>query len=378
MRNRSSLYIKSGWVTAANFLKRTCRRLIKFWNQNWWHKIIVIVIAIFLLCIGTMYGIARWYIWTQRNQPLHLGVSFIPDYAESLGLNPQQTMDELINNVHVKYFRLTSYWSDIEPQPGQYNFSQLDWEFAKADATHAKVMLVVGLRQPRWPECHPPSWVNTAAPTSQWQPQLEQFMTKVIERYKNNPALSSYQLENEYFLKGFGDCQNYSRSRLVSEYNLVKKLDPSHPIVIPRSNNAIGWPVGQPQPGTNGEFGISIYKRVWDTTVTHRYVEYPFPAWFYAFLAGWQKIFTGKNMIIDELQAEPWPPDGKSITQISLAEQNKSLNAVRLADRFKYGEATGMKTIYLWGAEYWYYRLVKLHDPSVWNTAKNAFAQANQ
>jgi hypothetical protein len=33
-----------------------------------------------------------------------------------------------------------------------------------------------------------------------------------------------------------------------------------------------------------------------------------------------------------------------------------------------------MKNIDLWGAEYWYYRAVKLHDPSLWNVAKQEFA----
>jgi len=349
------------------------RRFSQYWRNAWWHKVIIVLAGCFIICLLTMYGIARWYIWSESSKSLTLGVSFIPDYAESLGVNPQKTMAALINDLHVKEFRLTSYWNDIETSPGVYNFNQLDWEFAQADAAHAKIILTVGLRQPRWPECHEPSWVNTSAPMAQWEPQLLSFMSAVVNRYKNNPALQSYQLENEYFLKGFGSCTNFSRDRLVSEYNLVSSLDPHHPIIIGRSNNAIGFPVGQPTPS---EFGISIYERVW-TPVFGRYIEYPYPAWFYAFLAGTQKILTGRDMVIDELQAEPWPPHGQAITQTSLSEQNQSLNATRLKARFQYAEATGMKNIMLWGAEYWYYRLVVLHDPSVWNIAKQEFAQQN-
>jgi hypothetical protein len=216
-----------------------------------------------------------------------------------------------------------------------------------------------------------PSWA-VGEQESQWQPQLEAFMTAVVNRYKNSPSLQSYQVENEFFLKGFGTCANFDRSRLVGEYNLVKKLDPKHTAIIARSNNALGWPVGDPQPD---EFGISIYKRVWDANVTHNYLEYPFPAWFYAFLAGWQKIMTGHDMIVHELQAEAWPPHGQSITQTSLAEQNKSFDAARFKSRIQFGKATGMRQIYLWGSEYWYYRLVVLHDPSLWNVAKQAFHQ---
>jgi len=324
-------------------------------KRRWLRRLVVGLIILIVAATGTMYGIAQWYIHSQQSQPLQQGVSFIPDYAQSLGLNPQQTMDAL-TSIGVKHFRLVSYWSDMEPSPGHYDFSQLDWEFKKAEAAHAKVILVVGLRQP------------------QWQPQLEAFMKKVIERYKDSPALQQYQLENEYFLKGFGQCTNFSRQRLVDEDNLVKRTDPSHPIIIGRSNNSIGLPVGQPRPD---EFSISVYKRVWDANFTHRYLEYPQPAWFYGFLAGAQKIFLGKNMMIGELQAEAWPPNGQTIQNTSLAEQNKSLDAKRLKDRFQYGRATGMRQIYLWGAEYWYYRDVKLHDPSLWNVARQEFQGQN-
>jgi len=322
-----------------------------------------------LLAIGTMYGIAQWYIHSEQDIPLQLGVSFIPDYAQSLGLNPETTMNALLG-IGVKHLRLVSYWSDGEPSQGQYNFSQLDWEFQKAQAAHAKIILTLGLRQPRWPECHIPTWA-TQEPKSQWQPQLENYMQAVIERYKNSPSLESYQLENEYFLLGFGICTNDSRSRLISEYDLVKRLDPKHPIIVGRSNNALGFPIGQPQPN---EFSISVYRRVWDANVTHRYLEYPQPAWFYAFLAGTQKIFLHKDMIIGELQAEAWPPHGQTIPETSLSEQNKSMNAKILQGDFNFGKATGMRSIYMWGAEYWYYRKTVLHDPSLWNVAKKEFS----
>jgi hypothetical protein len=348
------------------------QRFCRYWHKNIWHKFIVIFIVFIGLCLGTMYGIARWYIASEAGKPLTLGVTFIPDYAESLGLNPDTTLSAIVNNLHVKQLRLTSYWSDIEPSPNQYNFIELDNEFKIAEAAHAKITLTLGLRQPRWPECHPPGWAANE-PTNVWEPQLYSFIETVVNRYKNSPSLANYQLENEYFLKGFGACTDFSRSRLVTEYNLVKKTDPVHPIIIGRSNNALGFPLGQPQPS---EFGISIYKRVWDTH-THRYFEYPIPAWFYGFLAGVQKIFLHKDMVIDELQAEPWPPHGETITESSLSEQNKSMNASMLKARFQYGEATGMKTIYMWGAEYWYYRMVKLHDPDLWNIAKQAISNAN-
>lgn len=350
-----------------NKLKSALKTILP--KRVWLRRLVIGLVAFVVLVMGTMYGIAQWYIQTEKSKPLEMGVSFIPDYAQGLGVDPQKTMDAL-TGIGVRQFRLVSYWSDMERTPGQYDFSQLDWQFKKAEAAHAKVMLVVGLRQPRWPECHIPDWA-AKEPSSEWTPQLEAFMKAVVERYKDSPTLQQYQLENEYFLKGFGTCTDFSRSRLVSEYNLVKKTDPSHPIIVGRSNNALGFPVGQPQPD---EFSISVYKRVWDAGFSHRYLEYPQPAWFYGYIAGVQKVFNHKDMVIGELQAEAWPPNGKTITATSLAEQNKSFNAQRFKDRVEYGKATGMKQIDLWGAEYWYYRMEVLHDPSLWNVAKQEFS----
>lgn len=340
-----------------------------YWRASRLHKALIIGTASFAVIILGMYGIAQWYIHTEKGQQT-VGVSFIPEYAQWLGVDPQETMDELLN-IGVRHFRLVSYWNVMEPEQGKYDFSELDWQFKKAEQAGAKVTLSVGLRQPRWPECHAPAWVDLNKPSKDWQPQLEDFMTQIVNRYKNSPALASYQVENEFFLVGFGNCPNKERSRLVSEYNLVKSLDPNHKIIIARSNNGIGIPIGQPKPD---EYGVSIYKRVWDAQFSHRYLEYPMPAWYYAFLAGLQKIHDGRDMIIHELQAEAWAPNHKDIKSISLDEQNKSLDAQRLEDRIQYGKATGMREIYLWGAEYWYYRKAVLNDPSLWNVAKTEFS----
>lgn len=344
------------------------RRASQCWQKSWRHKIIVVVVLSGIALTAGMYGISQWYVHAQQTKPLQLGVSFIPDYAQSLGVSPEDTLDNLLA-IGVRQFRLVSYWSDGEPTKGQYDFSQLDWQFSKAEAAHAQIILTVGLRQPRWPECHIPSWVGDE-PVNVWQPQLENYMTAVVTRYQHSPSLQSYQLENEYFLKGFGSCTNFDRSRLVSEYKLVKKLDPAHPIIVGRSNNALGFPVGQPQPD---RFSISVYKRVWDAGLTHRYLEYPQPAWFYGYIAGVQQLFNHRDMMLAELQAEAWPPNGQTIPHTSLAEQNKSFNTARFKDRIAYGKATGMRQIELWGAEYWYYRLRVLHDPSLWNVAEQEF-----
>lgn len=362
----SQTKLKTAWRLPGRYLKA-------YWRRGWWQKTVTVVVSIIVICLIIMYGIARWYLWTERNRPLELGASFIPAYAQSLGVDPEETLNALTDDVGVRNFRLVSYWDQIENQQGKYDFTDLDWQFRKIESVNGTVSLSLGLRQPRWPECHMPDWAKTESPDV-WKPQLNDFIAAVVNRYKDSPALKSYQVENEFFLKGFGICETIpgalDRSRLVSEYNLVKQLDPEHTAIVNRSNNAIGWPIGDPQPD---EFGISIYKRVWDAQLTHRYLEYPFPAWYYAFVAGWTKIFTGKDTIIHELQAESWGPNGKQLNDISVEEADKSLDAKRFEGRFRFAEGTGMKEAYLWGAEYWYYRDKVQNDPSLMNVARHEF-----
>jgi len=350
-------------------------RFARYWHANWWNKVVTTGVVVAALCVGGMYSVAVWYQHSQKGKPSTLGVTFIADYASYLGVDAHQNYTAILDDLHVKHLRLVSYWSDIEPVQGTYNFDELDWEMAQAQTHGAKVTLAVGLRQPRWPECHAPSWADTSKAGNTWEPQLNAYITAVVDRYKNNPALESYQLENEFYLNAFGQCNNFDRTRLATELALVKKLDPSRPVIMSRSNNYAGFSLKQPLPDV---VGISIYRHVWSGPIRH-YLTYPFPSWYYAFLAGAEKILTGKPSIVHELQAEPWPPDGQGILNTSLAEQNKTFNAQTLKSTVHFGQQTGVKDVDLWGAEYWYYRAQVLHDPSVWNAARQVFAeQSNQ
>ncbi len=343
-----------------------------WWHKNWWNKLLTVLLAAIIFCIAGMYGIAQWYIHKHNQEPLQIGATFIPDYARHLGVDPKETLDAIINDLGVKNLRLVSYWKNGEKIEGQYDFSELDWQFAKAEASGVKVSLALGLRQPRWPECHMPKWAEKL-PKSEWEPKLKQYIAATVNRYKDSPALDSYQLENEFFLTVFGICHDFDRNRLVSEYDLVKSLDPNHTLVVSMSNNAIGTPIGKPTPD---KWAISVYKRVWDKNLTKRYFEYPLPAWYYAFRAGFTEITRGHNSFIHELQAEAWTPDGYDIRNAPIDELYKSMNPDRLHHRFRYGEATGMRKIDLWGVEWWYQMKVKRGKPELWETAKAEYKHA--
>jgi hypothetical protein len=342
----------------------------RWWEESRWHKALAILVAVVLVLIGSMYGVAEWYVHKHADEPVRLGATFVADYAQALELDPAQTLDAMIYDLGVKHIRLVSFWDKGEQTPGIYDFSFLDWQFDKAEEADVSVSLAIGLRQPRWPECHMPKWASRL-PKSEWEPKLKAYITAVVQRYKGRPNLESYQLENEYFMSLFGDCPDHSRERLVSEFNLVKRLDPNHTLIVTRSDNASPtWPVGEPRADL---VGISVYKRVWDEVITNRYFEYPLPPWFYGYLAGMTELTTGRNTFVHELQAEAWPPEGREIQDVSNEELAKSMDPVRLRKRFEYSIETGMKRHDLWGAEWWYYMKVKRNEPALWQVAKEQF-----
>ncbi len=335
-------------------------QLITSWfkSRKTWQKVILAAVFGFALFLMSLYVSSLIYRFKHRNEPITYGVTFIHNYAKYFGLNPRETMLALRDDLGFKRFRLVSYWSDIEKTKGEYDFSELDWQFDQVEAVNGEVTLAIGLRQPRWPECHLPEWAKGKT--------MDETYPKLFDRYKDRAALDSYQLENEYFLKVFGECKDFSRERLQKEFDLVKSIDSNTPVILSLANNYFGVPTGDPRPD---QFGVSVYKRVYDYTVTKSYFEYPFTPWYYTGRAGFTELLTGKQSMLHELQAEPWAP--VPLIEASIEEQSKSMDAKRLKERIEYGEATGFKEIDLWGGEWWYWRKVKLNDPSLWDTIKS-------
>src|SRR5579862_8045011 len=187
----------------------------------------VVIVLLFL-----MFVLGGIYQRQHSHDKVILGASFSIDAANDLGVDWRANYLALLNNLNIKNLRLMTYWDDYEPSPGVYNFSDLDWEMNQATAHNVKVVLSVGLRQPRWPECHQPAWADQLEQTNNkaWQDQLNTYITTVVNRYKNSPALDGWHLENEFFNRSFGACHDYNKNRLVGELDLIKRLDPQHPV----------------------------------------------------------------------------------------------------------------------------------------------------
>lgn len=332
-------------------------------------KVVYFILAglLLLAVIVNTAVVAYWY-HSQQGKPFRQGVSFSTKQTDAFGLSSDETLQALINELGVRNFRLMSYWDIHEPAPNKYDFSSLDRQFKTIEQAGGKISLAIGMRQPRWPECHEPAWA-TNLEGQELEDAVSKYLKVVVERYKDSPALESYQLENEFFIVTFGDCTDQTRERLVNEYNLVKQLDPNHPIIVSLSSNF--WlPINEPNPDI---YGHSVYKRVFDSTYTKDYLEYPLPGWYHAMRAGWIKLLRGRDSIVHELQAEPWGPEATQ--NLSIEEQDKSMDAERLEGRISYVKTTGMRDVYWWGSEWWYWRYSKFQDQELWNVAKSIFDQ---
>ena len=335
------------------------------WFRRYYKRILFIILCIFVAWLIFAISVALWYQHEHRNDPFVLGVSFSEDYSKSLGLNWKANYLGLLN-MGFKNFRLMSYWNDIEPQPGKYNFSDLDWQMSEAQKYGAKVSLAIGRRQPRWPECHIPTWADSMSESEQNQ-QVLSFLKVVVNRYKNNPALQSYQLENEVANRLFSPyCPKFNRPFLKQEVATVKAIDSKHPLILNASNQS-GIPLFGP---IGDEVGFSIYRKVYAIFgPIHTYFSYSFvPTLWDSYRAGVIQLLFHKPVFTHELQAEPWGP--VSTVDLTSAQQAQSMTAKGIEDNVQYSYQAGLHTMYLWGGEWWYWRMTKFHDPSDWNMVK--------
>lgn len=293
--------------------------------------------------------------------PSQFGVSFSLKQCRNFNINPAQTLDWLISEAGFRRFRLMSYWNEHEKQPGKYDFSQLDWQIERIAKANGQISLCLGARQPRWPENHWPDWawqLPKAARTS----ALLAFIEKVVTRYRDNPVVISYQLENEALLKAFGERAEVDRARLQTEYNLVKQLDPSRPIAMSTSTSW-GIPVRQPIPDMVGFSYYRIihgkhgYSRAFHTPLLHKTRKLLISA------------LLQKSAFIHELQLEPWGPT--AIWKMSVSEQDRSMSPTIIKRNLELAKSVKAYPIDLWGGEWWYWRYIQ-GDKDVWEAVHTA------
>lgn len=306
-------------------------------------------------------------VWQNSNmhpyiEPDLFGVSFSLKQCDAFGIDQKQTLDWLIKDAGFRRFRLMSYWNEHEKIQGKYDFSKLDAQVEQISRCNGQISLCVGARQPRWPENHWPDWAWKLQKNNRTTALLS-YLEMVINRYKSEPSIVSWQLENEALLKSFGKMPEIDRNRLKDEFKIIKQLDPLRPIIMSTSD---GWgvPIRQPIPDI---VGFSYYTVIHKNDAYHRTVHSPL-------LNRIRKSFIDfwwdRPCFIHELQCEPWGPS--AIWKMPIAEQDNSMDAFQIAKNIAEGRKINAYPIDLWGAEWWYWRLHVHDDPSIWHAVQTA------
>lgn len=294
------------------------------------------------------------------------GVNFSQKHTKNLGLDWRETYSALLNDLGAKDFKLAAHWDLLEPQKDEYYFDDLDWQVKTAENHNAKILLVIGIKTGRWPECHIPEWAVNLKKEEQ-QKEILEILERIVLRYKDSPAIKYWQVENEPFFP-FGNCPWVDKAFLKEEINLVKALDSQKkPIIISDSGEGSFWI----QAAKLGDIaGTTMYKKVWFRQLGI-YMRYPFPPIFYWRKAQIIKKFFGKKVICIELQAEPWGP--ALLYDSPLEEQKKTMNLEQFRYNVEFAKKTGLDEFYFWGAEWWYWMKNRQGQPEIWQEAKKLF-----
>ncbi len=294
------------------------------------------------------------------------GVNFSPKHAQFLGLDWKETYSGLLDDLKVKRIKLITHWDQLEPEKDKYFFEDLDWQIEKAEEKGVKLLLVIGMKTPRWPECHIPDWAVNLAKEDQ-QKEILELLEEIVLRYRDFSSIWSWQVENEPFFP-FGACPWADRKFLEEEIALVKSLDEKkRPVLISVSGEWSPWV----RAAKIGDIvGTTMYKKVW-WGVMKTYFTYPLPEIFYWRKAKVIEKLFGKKVIVVELQAEPWGP--RLLYESPIEEQEKTMDPERFKKMINFAKKTGFDEFYLWGAEWWFWMKEKQTKPEIWNEVKNLF-----
>jgi len=283
--------------------------------------------------------------------------------------------------------RFAAYWDEIEKVEGQFDFTMLDWQIQEAREHGIPVVLVVGMKAPRWPEFFIPAWVmkHTKAPYGAELSRKNEFLKKrtlifiaeVIKRYRNEPMVRYWQVENEPLDRSGDQFWWIEKSFVKEEIMLTRTLDghrrPILMTVATYPNRFVRFmfrlfSFNHPIPETMalGDIvGINVYH-----AIGQKYWNFKFYFWIHPEERAkyYSRIRTlaqkhHREIWITELQAEPWEPGaivytGKEIPPSGIPADSEKV--------FKEFQALGFRTIFLWGSEYWQYRKLRYEDSKWW------------
>ena len=333
--------------------------------------------------------------------PVQVGTSFSPRRAAYLGLDPRAAFIRL-EAMHFRVIRLSSYWDEVS----QTGYDELDWMMNEAKRARQPIVLTVGMKSLGWPEFFiPPSAVPAAglqqgqdvASDSSLRDAALSFVNDTVLRYRDNPALVAWQIENEPFNRAGPQRLWIDAEFLRDEITSVRQLDTHQ---RPRIVNAfshfnllfdqasarqgfdlrqwLGFDADSAERDGLGVLsrgdvlGLDVYTAIGYRFLGQDHMSHADSDWPDR-LARVHQVATqqGKQTWITEAQAEPWESAANSYAN----PRSTSPQAIRSI--FANLKDAGFTTVLFWGSEYWLWR--EDHGDARWTeTIKTILREENR
>jgi len=323
-----------------------------------------------------------------------LGFSFRPLQAEAMGLEPRAALARLLRHP-VQVVRLAALWDRLEPEPGVFDPSGVDWQVDAAERAGKHVILALGAVKnfgyPEFfvPQAHrrPPlregSLVSEAA-----RPELlgaaTGFVARVVERYRGCASIVAWQVEHEAVDPlGMEHSWRLATGFVRREVAEVRRIDPERPILL-NGFLPMSLPVTLQQWWRTRDQGdsLSLAESMAEIVGVDAYPCHALAAagrwsvYLEAAGRGWQgrgrrllrtAAARGRRVMITEGQAEPWEavttppnPSGRAMASCPpdrvIENYNECLREARQS-------GCVLDAYLFWGAEYWLLR-EQSGDPS--------------
>src|SRR2546422_2167904 len=263
--------------------------------------------------------------------------------------------------------RLSASWREI----AHVGYGNLDWLLTYAADARQRVVLTVGMKALGWPEFHLPEGLVPGAPSG--QRRALQYVAATVRRYRDNPALAAWQIENEPFNRSGPQARWIPRRVVRREARFVRSIDPTRPLVVTTfahfdegldrasSRHQSTWKrrLGLTIPPERealtvlrlGDIlGLDVYRSIGFIDEGGRERIGHAAADQLAAVARWQRVAREQNkrLWVTEAQAEPWEARPHEVPQTVQPE-----DVVTLVNGLA---GVGVETVLLWGSEYWLWR----------------------
>lgn len=288
------------------------------------------------------------------------GLTYSVTYARYLGIDTQELLQKIVRELRPTVVRLPLYWNDIEKTEGSYDFSEYRLLVDQLEETNTPVILTIGYKVPRYPECYAPSWTTTLS-SHDFEERVRAYVGAAVAEFSSYENIEMWQVENEPFFHFGENCRARSYDDIAKEVALVKRMD-QRPVLLTDSGELSSW---REAIALSDVFGTTIYRQVYNPVLG--YITMPLrPIFYYRKSLIMRSLINDVPLIDAELQMEPWVPEGIRRMPMDLLQEKFTPDDF---DRhISFAKDTGITLHLLWGVEYWYY-LAQQGDDSLWEKA---------